>query len=43
MDGWAHTRWGVSAMMGVEAAMCVAGIVFFIGMQLALRERHGAR
>jgi len=43
VEGWAHTRWGASTMLWTEAGICMAAIVFFMGMQLALRERHGAR
>jgi len=43
VEGWAHTRWGASTMLWTEAGICTAAIVFFMGMQLALRERHGAR
>ena len=43
VEGWAHTRWGASAMLWTEAGICMAAIVFFMGMQLALRDRHGAR
>jgi len=43
VEGWAHTRWGASTMLWTEAGICTAAIVFFMGMQIALRERHGAR
>ena len=41
MDGWAHTRWGTSAMLQAEAAMGVAGvIVFTTAGALAKRQRR---
>ena len=43
VEGWAHTRSGASTMLWTEAAICMAAIVVFMGMQLALRVRHGAR
>ena len=43
VEGWAHTRWGASTMLWTEAGICMAAIVFFMGMQIALRDRHGAR
>jgi MFS family permease len=42
-DGWAHTRWNAAAMLWTEAVIGVVAILFFMGMQLALRDRHGAR
>jgi PAT family beta-lactamase induction signal transducer AmpG len=43
VEGWAHTRWGASTMLWTEAGICLAAIVFFMGMQIALRDRHGPR
>ena len=43
VEGWAHTRWDASTMLWTEAGICMAAIVFFMGMQIALRDRHGAR
>ena len=43
VEGWSHTRWGASTMLWAEAAIGMAAIVVFMGMQLALRVRHGAR
>ena len=43
VEGWAHTRWGAGTMLWTEAGICMAAIVFFMGMQIALRDRHGAR
>jgi MFS family permease len=43
VEGWAHTRSGASTMLWAEAAICMAAIVVFMGMQLAIRVRHGAR
>ena len=43
VDGSAHTRWDATAMLCAEAAIGVVAILFFMGMQLALRDRHGAR
>src|SRR5206468_10281989 len=43
VDGWAHTRWGAGGMLGVEAAIGVAGIALFIGVAAGLRpaKPHG--
>ena len=43
VEGWAHTRWGASTMLWTEAGICMAAIVFFMGMQIALRDRHGSK
>ena len=43
VEGWAHTRWGASTMLWTEAGICLTAIVVFMGMQIALRDRHGAR
>jgi MFS transporter, PAT family, beta-lactamase induction signal transducer AmpG len=32
VDGWAHTRWGPGAMLNTEAALCIMGMVLFLGV-----------
>lgn len=39
VDGWAHTRWGASAMLAVEAALCLAGIAVFMTTAAAANKR----
>lgn len=38
VDGWAHTRWDAATMLCAEAGIALLAIVFFMGMQLALRK-----
>jgi MFS family permease len=33
VDGWAQGRWGSAAMLEVEAACCLIGLLFFLGVR----------
>jgi len=39
VDGWAHTRAGVEAMLQAEALLCLAGILVFFGAVALARRR----
>jgi MFS transporter, PAT family, beta-lactamase induction signal transducer AmpG len=39
IDGWAHTRWGASGLLDVEAAIGIVGIILFVGIAMALPRR----
>lgn len=42
IDGWAHDRWNSSGMLFTEAALGVAGAVFFIVLSKMLLRNRGA-
>ena len=42
IDGWAHTRYGPSGMLFVEAIAGAIGLVLFIGIMLAMPKRTAA-
>jgi MFS family permease len=37
IDGKAHTRWGPSGMLFTEAALCITGLVVFLGVVLLVK------
>jgi MFS transporter, PAT family, beta-lactamase induction signal transducer AmpG len=39
IDGWAHTRWGASGLLNIEAAISIIGIAVFVGIAMALPRR----
>jgi len=39
VDGWAHTRWGATAMLEAEAAICLTAIVVFIAAGALANKR----
>lgn len=38
VEGWAHTRWGGSAMLHTEAAIGVAGLLVFVGLAAVSKQ-----
>jgi MFS transporter, PAT family, beta-lactamase induction signal transducer AmpG len=42
IDGWAYGRWGAAGMLNTEAAVCLLGMAFFLGI-VALVNRSNAR
>ena len=38
VDGWAQTRWNSAMMLYVEAALCIAGLVLFVGVMAVARR-----
>jgi PAT family beta-lactamase induction signal transducer AmpG len=36
-DGWAQARWGSGGMLEAEAACCMLGLLFFLGVRLLAR------
>jgi hypothetical protein len=42
VDGWAQTRWGAAAMLGVEGVVAVGAVGFYLAvLQLVSRPRQG--
>ena len=39
IDGWAHGQWGAAGLLGVDAALGIAGIIVFMGIAMALPRR----
>jgi len=42
VDGWAHTRFGPSGMLNVEAAVGVLGVAVFVGLLWFVRRKPAA-
>ena len=38
VEGWAHTRWGAGGMLNTEAVICLAGMVLFLGLVMAVNR-----
>jgi MFS family permease len=39
IEGWAHTRWGPTGMLNIEALFAVLAIIIFLVVQAAMKER----
>jgi PAT family beta-lactamase induction signal transducer AmpG len=39
IEGWAHTHWGSTGMLNIEALFAVLAIIVFLNVQFAMKER----
>lgn len=40
IEGWAHSRWGSTGMLNIEAAFGVLAIILFLTVQMIMKERN---
>ena len=43
IEGWAHSRWGSTGMLNIEAAFAVLAIILFLAVQAIMKERNQSK